>query len=394
MALVILRWLWPARTAIILLHDGVELERTGAGGSARSRVRHRARDDAGRHRRCRSPSGWRTSSRKAGTATWRGWRTTAERRRHPLALWPQARSIIMLGMNYAPKAIRSPRSTSRGRGAISCYAQCSDYHDVINPASSAWPAGWRSESGAEVKVFVDTAPLMEKPLAEAAGLGWQGKHTNLVSREYGSWLFLGAILTIGRDASRRAGGRPLRHLPALPRRLPDQCLPGALPARCAPLHRLPDHRAQGPHPRGVSPGDRQPRVRLRRLPRRVPVEQVRRGRARDQAAGAGAGRRPAARRAAGARRCRLPRALRRHAGQAHGPRPRRAQCADRRRQLRRYESAAGRRAPARRCLPLVRAMAVWALQRLAAPSVGIAKAPHVAHETDADVRAEWAAEVR
>ena len=151
-----------------------------------------------------------------------------------------------------------------------------------NPASSASPAGWRAQSGAEVKVFVDTAPLMEKPLGEAAGLGWQGKHTNLVSREFGSWLFLGAILTHRRARAGCGRGRPLRQLPALPRRLPDRRVPRALSARRAPLHRLPDHRAQGPHPRGVPRGDRQSRVRLRRLPGRVPVEQVRRGRARDR----------------------------------------------------------------------------------------------------------------
>ncbi len=177
--------------------------------------------------------------------------TTAERRRHPLGMWPQARSIIMLGMNYAPKDDPLAALAEPSRGAISCYAQCSDYHDVVKSGLKRVAGVLARESGAEVKVFVDTAPLMEKPLGEAAGLGWQGKHTNLVSREFGSWLFLGAILTLCRAGARRARGRPLRHLPAVHRRLPDRCVSRALSARRAPLHRLPHHRAQGPYSRGV-----------------------------------------------------------------------------------------------------------------------------------------------
>lgn len=121
--------------------------------------------------------------------------TTADRRRDPLALWPQARSVVMLGMNYAPKGDPLAVLAEKSRGAISCYAQCSDYHDVIKSGLKRVAGALAGASGADVKVFVDTAPLMEKPLGAAAGLGWQGKHTNLVSREYGSWLFLGAILT-------------------------------------------------------------------------------------------------------------------------------------------------------------------------------------------------------
>jgi epoxyqueuosine reductase len=121
--------------------------------------------------------------------------STAERRRHPLSMWPDARSIVMLGMNYAPKGDPLAVLQQPDRGAISCYAQCSDYHDVVKAGLKRVAGALARESGAAVKVFVDTAPLMEKPLGEAAGLGWQGKHTNLVSREFGSWLFLGAILT-------------------------------------------------------------------------------------------------------------------------------------------------------------------------------------------------------
>jgi epoxyqueuosine reductase len=125
-----------------------------------------------------------------------GWMAaTAERRRHPLGIWAEARSIVMLGMNYAPEEDPLAALAEPSRGAISCYAQCSDYHEVVKAGLKRVAGTLARESGADVKVFVDTAPLMEKPLAEAAGLGWQGKHTNLVSRQYGSWLFLGAILT-------------------------------------------------------------------------------------------------------------------------------------------------------------------------------------------------------
>jgi epoxyqueuosine reductase len=120
--------------------------------------------------------------------------TTAERRRHPLSLWPQARSIVMLGMSYAPASDPLEALADRSRGVISCYAQGKDYHDVVRSGLKRVARRLAVSSGADVKVFVDTAPLMEKPLGQAAGLGWQGKHTNLVSREFGSWLFLGAIL--------------------------------------------------------------------------------------------------------------------------------------------------------------------------------------------------------
>jgi epoxyqueuosine reductase len=101
----------------------------------------------------------------------------------------------MLGMNYAPSSDPLAALDEPGRGVVSCYAQCSDYHDVIRSGLKRVAGGLARLSGADVKVFVDTAPLMEKPLGQAAGLGWQGKHTNLVSREHGSWLFLGAIMT-------------------------------------------------------------------------------------------------------------------------------------------------------------------------------------------------------
>ena len=128
-----------------------------------------------------------------GTMDWI--ETTVERRAHPQAMWPGARSAIVLGMSYAPDHDPIDALADRSRGVVSVYAQGDDYHEVIKKRLKALARWLVAERGCEVKVFVDTAPLMEKPLAEMAGLGWQGKHTNLVSREHGSWLFLGSILT-------------------------------------------------------------------------------------------------------------------------------------------------------------------------------------------------------
>jgi epoxyqueuosine reductase len=120
-----------------------------------------------------------------------------ERRRNPVALWAACRSVVMLGANYGggPESDPLARLRERSRGVIARYAKGRDYHDVVKGRLKLVAGGIASRTGGDVKVFVDTAPLLEKPLAEAAGLGWQGKHTNLVSRDFGSWLFLGAILT-------------------------------------------------------------------------------------------------------------------------------------------------------------------------------------------------------
>jgi epoxyqueuosine reductase len=130
---------------------------------------------------------------------------TAQRRADPRALWSEARSLVMLAMNYGPQ--EDPREETRDadRGIVSVYARHRDYHDVVKGKLKTL-AQWIVKEGAAaglahagtapaVKVFVDTAPVMEKPLAQAAGLGWQGKHTNLVSRDFGSWLFLGSVFT-------------------------------------------------------------------------------------------------------------------------------------------------------------------------------------------------------
>jgi epoxyqueuosine reductase len=121
--------------------------------------------------------------------------TTAERRSRPENLWSEAKSVITLGANYAPADDPLLALERKERGVVSVYAQGRDYHDVLK-ARLKRLAGWLVETqGGDVKIFVDTAPVMEKPLAAASGIGWQGKHTNLVSREFGSWLFLGSIFT-------------------------------------------------------------------------------------------------------------------------------------------------------------------------------------------------------
>jgi epoxyqueuosine reductase len=125
-----------------------------------------------------------------------GWmEETLERRSHPTAMWTEAKSAVVLGVNYGPDIDPLEQLARADQAAISVYAQGDDYHDVIKKRLKLL-AGWMHRRfGNDVKVFVDTAPLMEKPLAQRAGLGWQGKHTNLVSRQFGSWLFLGSVLT-------------------------------------------------------------------------------------------------------------------------------------------------------------------------------------------------------
>jgi epoxyqueuosine reductase len=128
-----------------------------------------------------------------GTMGWMEER--AEQRVSPLALWPEARSAIALGMSYAPAGDPLALAGEPGLGRISAYAQGGDYHKTVKKGLKALARFIVARAPSELKVFVDTAPVMEKPLSAAAGIGWQGKHTNLVSREHGSWLFLGVILT-------------------------------------------------------------------------------------------------------------------------------------------------------------------------------------------------------
>jgi epoxyqueuosine reductase len=128
-----------------------------------------------------------------GDMTWLA--TNKERRKSPRAIWPDVRSIIMLGLSYRPDRDPLAALSERSHGAISVYAQGADYHDVIKAKLKALASRVQDVFPGDVKIFVDTAPVMEKPIAAKAGLGWQGKHTNLVSRDLGSWLFLGSIFT-------------------------------------------------------------------------------------------------------------------------------------------------------------------------------------------------------
>lgn len=122
-------------------------------------------------------------------------RDTFERRRHPTGMWPEAKSAVVVGLNYGPASDPRANLTRTSSATISVYAHNADYHDVLKKRLKSLARGFAVATGADVKVFVDTAPLMEKPLAQRAGVGWQGKHTNLVSRDWGSWLFLGVMLT-------------------------------------------------------------------------------------------------------------------------------------------------------------------------------------------------------
>ena len=125
-----------------------------------------------------------------------GWmEERAVQRASPNGLWPEAKSVIALAMSYAPAADPLELAAEKDRGRISVYAQGTDYHKVVKKALKAMGRWLADECGCQLKVFVDTAPVMEKPLSAAAGVGWQGKHTNLLNREHGSWLFLGVIYT-------------------------------------------------------------------------------------------------------------------------------------------------------------------------------------------------------
>lgn len=156
-----------------------------------------------------------------------GWMVErADQRADPATLWPGVRSVVMLGMNYGPETDPLALLALRDRGAIAAYAQRRDYHEVVKGKLKELGGYLSAKGDVRVKVFVDTAPVMEKPLAEAAGLGWQGKHTVLVSREHGNWLLLGAIYTSA-DLSPDA---PENDHCGSCRRCLDICPTGAFPA--------------------------------------------------------------------------------------------------------------------------------------------------------------------
>lgn len=316
--------------------------------------------------------------------------TTADRRGHPTAMWPEARSIVMLGMSYAPDSDPLAVLGEADKGAISCYAQCSDYHDVVKSGLKRVAGALARVSGADVKVFVDTAPLMEKPLGQAAGLGWQGKHTNLVSREHGSWLFLGAIMT----SAELEPDAPEADRCGTCRRCLDVCPTDAFPApyqldarRCIAYLTI-EHKGHIPAEFRPAIGNRvfgcddclavcpwnkfaeaahHMKLKAREEVRSPPLAELL---ALDDAA-----------------------FRKRFAGTP-------VKRTGRDRVVRNALIAAGNSGdgsllPAVERLladasPLVRAMAVWALQRLAEPEVWAAAQRRASDEVDADVRAEWA----
>lgn len=176
-------------------------------------------------------------------------RDGANPREHPQALWPQARIAIIVGQSYAASDDAIALLQKKSSGIVSAYAARRDYHDVVKGKLKQLAQWLARESGADVKVFVDTAPLMEKPLAQRAGIGWQGKHTNLVSREHGSWLFLGAILSV---AEIEADAAEQDHCGSC-RACLDACPTNAFPApyqldarRCLAYLSI-EHKGQIPH---------------------------------------------------------------------------------------------------------------------------------------------------
>jgi epoxyqueuosine reductase len=182
----------------------------------------------------------------------------AARRRDPRALWSEAQSIVMLAMSYAPAHDPLAVLDAPTRAAISVYARGKDYHDVMKARLKQLARTIAERTGDEVKVFVDTAPLMEKPLAMSAGIGWQGKHTNLVSRRHGSWLFLGAVLTTARLA---ADAAERDHCGSC-RRCLDVCPTAAFPApyrldarRCIAYLTI-EHKGHIPHEFRAAIGNR------------------------------------------------------------------------------------------------------------------------------------------
>ncbi len=156
------------------------------------------------------------------------------------ALWPAARSVVMLAEVYTPEADPLAVLDQPDRAGVSVYAQGRDYHDLVKKRLKRLGRWLIEAEPCEIKVFVDTAPVMEKPLAQAAGLGWQGKHTNLVARDLGSWFFLGAIFTtldLPKDAPRRGS---LRVVSGLSGYLSDAGVSGPLSVGCAAVHFLSD----------------------------------------------------------------------------------------------------------------------------------------------------------
>ena len=275
--------------------------------------------------------------------------SNADRRGDPRRLWPEAKSAIMVGQSYAPGSNPLDELKARERGLVSVYAKGRDYHDVLKSKIKSLARAFAAASGADVKVFVDTAPLMEKPLAAKAGLGWQGKHTNLVSREHGSWLFLGAILT---TADLEPDAAEVDHCGSCQRCL-DVCPTKAFPApyqldarRCLAYLSI-EHKGH------IAPEFRVP------MGNRVfgcddclaicPWNKFASAASELRFAARAETDNPPHRGVSGARRRIVPAAVCRHAGQADRAQSDCPQCADRRRKFRRCIADAADHAASRRC---------------------------------------------
>jgi epoxyqueuosine reductase len=182
----------------------------------------------------------------------------AEQRAAPAGLWPEVKSVIALGMSYAPADDPLRLAGAPETGRISVYAQGADYHDLIKRRLKELARWLVAQEGGDLKVFVDTAPVMEKPLAEAAGLGWQGKHTNLVSRDHGSWLFLGAIFTTLELEPDVPGGARCGSCDACQAACPTDAFPGPyrLDARRCISYLTIEHKGSIPHELRASIGNR------------------------------------------------------------------------------------------------------------------------------------------
>ncbi len=192
-----------------------------------------------------------------------GWMADrAEQRADPKALWPEVVSVISLGLSYAPEGDALENLRRPDVGNISVYARNRDYHDIVK-GKLKHLAQAIAALGEGVKVFVDTAPVMEKPLAMQAGLGWQGKHTNLVSRAHGSWLFLGEVFTTLEIAPDAPHADRCGSCRACQDACPTQAFPAALQARCAALHFLSDDRICRADSGGIPRGDGQSDLWLR-----------------------------------------------------------------------------------------------------------------------------------
>ena len=274
----------------------------------------------------------------------------AERRGDPRVMWPDVRSVIMLGVNYGPD--HDPRDVlaQRKRGAISVYAQGDDYHDVIKKRLKELARWLIAQAGGDVKVFVDTAAVMEKPLAERAGIGWQGKHTNLVSREFGSWLFLGSIFTTLELPRDDAG----EDICGSCRACLDSCPTNAFPApykldarRCISYLTI-EHKSAIPREFRAAMGNRI--YGCDDCLAACPWNKFAQAGREAKLAAREILRAPELAELVAARRRAIPRSVRKDRREAHRPRTLHPQCADRDRQFRRHRACARSRPAAQRRL--------------------------------------------